>query len=439
MDSISEKDFSNEEWRAIQQFTDVINKHAASKVTIVTAEWDMLVLAESADINTSIYPKEGLMMHALWIIFFSQIRRLLPPTELKYQCVAPFLTAYNGKFDDHTSEDQKLLCETANWMNEMFKYLSARKNKGLAIQMVPKLVEGWGAKYVTGSGQTKATADRVLIFETEGGVQPAHRGGRMAAVKKAFADKTRRPAKSGESLPFGCCMQKKKKRLKRMGKKPFSYLLPHQHLLYQAPRVQSDPTFIDYENADTDVDTDASGNTDDLYSHLTLTSAGSQHPSSEMTEYFDIFRNIMALPSNPNLVAEASQASTLHPSQAPQLSVGAAPALGPSNFQPLFDFSLHGGPNSLMMSSMKGDPALRTRERAWQGPSPQPPPLKRAYSWESDYIIGGDSSHNFDSKKEDRENKTGTEKKVAVESKAEAVTAHAPPTFLFDDYLTSHP
>ena len=129
MDSIVEKDFSIEEWRAIQRFTDTINKHAVSKVTIVTEEWDMLVLAEGADLNTSVYPKEGLMMHALWIIFFSQIRRLLPPTELKYQSVALFLTAYNGKFDDHTSEDQKLLCETANWMNEMFKYLSARKDR----------------------------------------------------------------------------------------------------------------------------------------------------------------------------------------------------------------------------------------------------------------------------------------------------------------------
>ena len=438
MDSIVEKDFSAEEWRAIQRFTDAINKHAVSKVTIVTEEWDMLVLAEGADLNTSAYPKEGLMMHALWIIFFSQIRRLLPPSELKYQSVALFLTAYNGKFDDHTSDDQKLLCETANWMNEMFKYLSARKNKGLAIQMIPKLVEGWGAKYVTGSGQTKATADRVLIFETEGGVQPAHRGGRMAAGKRPFADKTRRPVKIGDSIPFGCCGPKKKK-MKKMVKKLCPYLLPHQHLLCEPPRVNSDPTFIDYENADTDVDTDASGNTDDLYSHLTLASAGSQHPSSEMTEYFDIFRNIMALPSNPNLSAEIVQTSVPHPSRAPQIPLGTTPALGPSNFQPLFDFSLQGGPTSLLASSMKGDNLLRTRERHWQGPSPQPPPLKRAYSWESDYVIGGDSRENTAVAKFEPGNENSTENCVAEVSKAEPVTAHAPPTFLFDDYLTSHP
>ena len=260
----------------------------------------------------------------------------------------------------------------------------------------------------------------------------------MAAGKRPFADKSRRPVKIGDSIPFGCCGPKKKK-LKKMVKKLCPYLLPHQHLLCEPLRVNSDPTFIDYENADTDVDTDASGNTDDLYSHLTLTSAGSQHPSSEMTEYFDIFRNIMALPSNPNLSAEIVQTSILHPSQAPQNPVGTTPALGPSNFQPLFDFSLQGGSASLLVSSMKGDNSLRTRERHWQGPSPQPPPLKRAYSWESDYVIGGDSRDNTGIVKFEPGDENSTKNNVAEVSKAEPVTAHAPPTFLFDDYLTSHP
>ena len=74
-------------------------------------------LAKAAELNIFIYPKEGLMMHALWIIFFSHLKRLVPSSELKYQTVQSFLESYGGKFDCHTTDDQKLLCETANWMN----------------------------------------------------------------------------------------------------------------------------------------------------------------------------------------------------------------------------------------------------------------------------------------------------------------------------------
>ena len=56
--------------------------------------------------------------------------------------------------------------------------VTPRKSKGLAMAVVPKVIEGMNAKYVTGSGQTKSTADRVHIFETEGGVTASSRGGR---------------------------------------------------------------------------------------------------------------------------------------------------------------------------------------------------------------------------------------------------------------------
>ena len=50
-----------------------------------------------------------------------------------------------------------------------------QKNKGLALDVVPKFVEGFTATYITGSGQTRQTADRVKIYEREGNVQPAKR------------------------------------------------------------------------------------------------------------------------------------------------------------------------------------------------------------------------------------------------------------------------
>ena len=52
----------------------------------------------------------------------------------------------------------------------LLSMVTPRKSKGLAMAVVPKVIEGMSAKYVTGSGQTKSTADRVHIFETEGGV-----------------------------------------------------------------------------------------------------------------------------------------------------------------------------------------------------------------------------------------------------------------------------
>jgi len=60
-------------------------------------------------------------------------------------------------------------------MNILFRYVPPKQNKGLAMQIVPRLLEGWEAKYITGSGQTAATAARVRIYETEGCIKPSHR------------------------------------------------------------------------------------------------------------------------------------------------------------------------------------------------------------------------------------------------------------------------
>jgi len=65
----------------------------------------------------------------------------------------------------------------------LLSMVTPRKSKGLAMAVVPKVIEGMNAKYVTGSGQTKSTADRVHIFETEGGVTASSRGGRSKGKK----------------------------------------------------------------------------------------------------------------------------------------------------------------------------------------------------------------------------------------------------------------
>lgn len=72
--------------------------------------------------------------------------------------------------------DQQLkLYASATLMNVYFNYVPARKNKGVILQVIPRLLEGWNVKYITGSGQTTATKDRVFIYETEGYVKPFRR------------------------------------------------------------------------------------------------------------------------------------------------------------------------------------------------------------------------------------------------------------------------
>ena len=121
--------------------------------------------------------KEGSCLQALWVIFLRIMRKNLVDDSLfKYKTMPEFLAEYNGDFDKCDPNEQIKLFHTANWMTILFKMVPAKKNKGLAIHVIPKLVEGFSVKYITGSGQTKATSDRVHIFEHEGNVKPFQRG-----------------------------------------------------------------------------------------------------------------------------------------------------------------------------------------------------------------------------------------------------------------------
>jgi len=100
----------------------------------------------------------------------------LPETgvNLKYKSMEDFLEKYPEMSVRDERERQRLL-QTANWMHILFQIIPAKKNKGVALDVVPKFVEGYGATYITGSGQTRPTCDRVKIYECEGNVLPAKR------------------------------------------------------------------------------------------------------------------------------------------------------------------------------------------------------------------------------------------------------------------------
>jgi hypothetical protein len=158
----------------IQSFTSTAERLA--KTQGVFNEFDIYTISQEAGIEVRDLPKEGILIQAIWVSFLSVLRAHLPKCELKYHSMASFLDAYKGQFDDCSPVELQNLMDTANWMNILFRFIPAKKNKGLAIAIIPKLVEGWLTKYVTGSGQKRSTADRVKIFETEGQVKPNQRG-----------------------------------------------------------------------------------------------------------------------------------------------------------------------------------------------------------------------------------------------------------------------
>jgi hypothetical protein len=66
-----------------------------------------------------------------------------------------------------------------------FFTLGPVNNKGFIIGLIPRLVEGAAARYVTGSGETLQTRDRVKVFCTEGNFEKPKRATKRARI--AFA------------------------------------------------------------------------------------------------------------------------------------------------------------------------------------------------------------------------------------------------------------
>lgn len=157
-------------------------------------ELNLFDIADTIGLELSSLHKEGLLMYALWVTLLTVLKKHSSLSDLKYPTLQAFHEAYNGLYSYEDEEEQHRLWQTANWMSVLFTLIMARKNKGLAMQVVPKLVEGWHTKYVTGSGQTRLTANRVHLFETEGGTKANHRG-KVKPKKKAL------PKRSVRSRP----------------------------------------------------------------------------------------------------------------------------------------------------------------------------------------------------------------------------------------------
>lgn len=63
----------------------------------------------------------------------------------------------------------------ANYMNFAFYFITPNYNRQHVFNIVTKITDGCGVKYITGSGKTKSTSDRVLIYNREGKIVPKPR------------------------------------------------------------------------------------------------------------------------------------------------------------------------------------------------------------------------------------------------------------------------
>ncbi len=85
-----------------------------------------------------------------------------------------FLAVYSDLKDRSATEREKLRL-TANWMDLAFHTMTPKNNKTFVLNLIPRIVEGRNVRYVTGSGQTKPTADRVNLFRMEGNCEKVQR------------------------------------------------------------------------------------------------------------------------------------------------------------------------------------------------------------------------------------------------------------------------
>ena len=85
----------------------------------------------------------------------------------RYKSVEELLSVY-PEFSASGHLDLAQLLENANFMSVAISFVTPMQNKGVLLSIVPRLCEGGHVKYVTGGGSSRATLDRVAIFEREG-------------------------------------------------------------------------------------------------------------------------------------------------------------------------------------------------------------------------------------------------------------------------------
>lgn len=121
--------------------------------------------------NIQELPKDDEIRLACQALFLYLLRPRVP---VKYADLESFLEKY-PELRERNATEQDRLRHTANWMDLAFYTIQPRNNKTFILNIIPRIIEGRNARYITGSGQTKPTADRVNIFRLEGNCEKIKR------------------------------------------------------------------------------------------------------------------------------------------------------------------------------------------------------------------------------------------------------------------------
>eukprot|EP01036_Dinobryon_divergens_P029957 gene29957-39133_t len=143
--------------------------YAKGVSTIKTIFQDIL---DDLEINKKSLKKgKGALINAFYICILDMLKGRLATDVFKYPTIEDFLQVYGEKFAKESNKEKQLLWQTANWAHVLFTMtMRGKTNGGLAIDVIPKIVEGWRAKYIVGGGMSSATANRKYLVYTEGNI-----------------------------------------------------------------------------------------------------------------------------------------------------------------------------------------------------------------------------------------------------------------------------
>jgi hypothetical protein len=171
---------SKEERNAMRSFVHYLEEWAQDNVIVLEESCFMGIIRDFGHYEyktiASEFKTERSVLCGMWVIFLRAYRMTLTDEkEFKYKSINQFMIEYSNMFDDVDEATMQNLYYTAQWMHRCLSMLPAKRNKGFYMRVIPKVVEGFHAKYATGSGQSRVTTLRVILFEREGSVVKNHR------------------------------------------------------------------------------------------------------------------------------------------------------------------------------------------------------------------------------------------------------------------------
>ena len=152
---------------ALQKFITSCENDSLLEEKRIKAMQEMNRLAQTPKLFTvHTFSRGDNLRMSMEMLFLHILRQFVP---FKYTSVKDFCAAY-PEMSDRDEDELNRLWHCANWFDVSLLTLRPQNNKSHLMSLVPRLAEGSSARYVTGSGESRSTSDRVSIFRQEGAV-----------------------------------------------------------------------------------------------------------------------------------------------------------------------------------------------------------------------------------------------------------------------------